>query len=109
MKGENMEEDEIRKKMLHLAESGESYEEALKLSADCAESESKNLRINALHCFGYIARVYKKLDMDVALPLLRKAGVDPDIMVSAAARDALDDIEVFLPESKIRTEPRSLV
>jgi len=101
MKGKAVKEnDEIRKRMLYFSESGTDYEDALKLSVEWAESESKDLRINALHCFGYIARVYKKLDMDIALPLLRKAEVDPDIMVSAAARDALDDIEVFLPEFK---------
>lgn len=100
MKGEVVKEDEIRRKMLHVSESGKDYEEALRLSVDCAESESRNLRVNALYCFGYIARVYKRLDMRVALPLLRKAEVDPDIMVSAAARDALDDIEVFLPGFK---------
>lgn len=100
MRGEVVKEDEIRRKMLHLSESGKNYEEALKLSIDYAESEIMDLRVNALHCFGYIARVYKRLDLGVALPLLRKAEVDPDIMVSAAARDALDDIEVFLPGFK---------
>ena len=100
MRGEVVKEDEIRRKMLHLSESGKNYEEALKLSIDYAESEIMGLRVNALHCFGYIARVYKRLDLGVALPLLRKAEVDPDIRVSAAARDALDDIEVFLPGFK---------
>lgn len=99
MKGEAVKEDEIRRRMLHLSESGSNYEEALRLSIDFATSEIRDLRVNALHCFGYIARVYGMLDVGVALPLLRKAEVDPDIMVSAAARDALDDIEVFLPGS----------
>lgn len=100
MKGENVKEDEIRKAMLCFSESGEDYEKALKLSVEYAKSEIRDLRVNALHCFGYIARVYRKLDMDIILPLLREAEANPDIMVSAAARDALDDIEVFLPGFK---------
>lgn len=86
--------------MLYLSESGMHYDEAVGLSVEHAESEIRDLRMNALHCFGYIARVYRKLDLEAVLPLLRKAEVDPDTWVSAAARDALDDIEVFLPGFK---------
>lgn len=101
-KDENVKDDnEIRKEMLYLSESGDDYENALKMSVEYAESENRDLRTNALHCFGYIARVYRKLDMDVALPLILKAEVDPDIMVCAAARDALDDIKMFLPNSQV--------
>lgn len=87
--------------MLHLSESGYNYVGAMRLSVEHAESENRDLRTNALHCFGYIARVYRRLDMDVALPLILKAKLEPDVMVSAAARDALDDIKMFMPNSKI--------
>lgn len=98
MKGQIVREsDEIRKEMIYFSESGFHYDEALKTSVAHAESEVRDLRMNALHCFGYIARVYGKLDLETVLPLLRKAEVDPDIWVSAAARDALDDIGTFLP------------
>lgn len=101
MKGETVRKaDEIRKEMIYLSESGLHYDEALRLSVEHAESEIRDLRMNALHCFGYIARVYKKLNLEAVLPLIRKAEVDSDAWVSAAARDALDDIEIFLPDFK---------
>lgn len=86
--------------LISLAESGEDYDQALSLTAVCAESPDQTLRMNALHCFGYIARVYRRLDLDIALPLIHKGEQDPVPDVAAAARDALEDLEVFLPGFK---------
>ena len=96
-------EDEIEKiyELISLSESGECYNEALSLSVVYAQSPRRWLRVNALHCFGYIARVYGRLDVDVALPLIRKGEMDADPEVAAAARDALDDLEHFLPGFKL--------
>ena len=92
--------DETRRKLLYLAESGEDYDEALALSIYCTQSPQRWLRVNAFHCFGYIARVYGRLDLDVALPLISKGEEDADPEVAAAARDALDDLKHFLPGFK---------
>lgn len=93
--------ENTRLEMLRWAESGEDYNKALGLALAYARSSDHWLRINALHCFGYIARVYGKLDLEAVLPLLHEAkGNTVDTEVAAAAQDALDDLEVFLPELK---------
>lgn len=83
--------------LISLAEGGQEYGAALSRAVAYAKSPEPSLRMNALHCLGYIARVYGRLDLDVALPLLREGENDPVPDVAAAARDALDDLEVFLP------------
>lgn len=93
--------ESTRLELLRLAESGEDYEKALILAVECARSPDRWLRINALHCFGYIARVYGRLELEVALPLLHEARHEAtDVEVAAAAQDALSDLEVFLPGFK---------
>lgn len=90
--------ESIRRELLRCAESGEAYEEALGLALARTRSPDRWLRVNALHCFGYIARVYGRLDLDAALPLLHEAQAntaDPEL--AAAVQDALDDLTVFLP------------
>ena len=90
----------MRLDLLRWSESGENYDKALALAVTCARSPDRWLRINALHCFGYIARVYGRLDLDTALPILREAQDDvSDTEVAAAAQDALDDLDVFLAET----------
>ena len=88
----------MRLDLLRWSESGEDYDKALALAVMCARSPDRWLRVNALHCFGYIARVYGRLDLDAVLPILREAQDDiSDTEAAAAAQDALDDLEVFLP------------
>ena len=87
----------VRLDLLRLAESGEDYEAALSLAIRCAGAPDRWLRVTALHSFGYVARVYGRLDLAVVLPLLHAARDDPDAEVIAAADDALEDIETFLP------------
>lgn len=89
----------MRQDMLRLSESGQDYDRALDLAVMCSHSADRWLRVNALHCFGYIACVYGKLDTQRVLPLLHNAGADEDFEVSAAARDAMDDLDVFLPHA----------
>lgn len=96
--------ENVRLELLRLSESGEDYDKALGLALECVRSPDRWLRINALHCFGYIARVYGRLDLDAVLPLLQKAqGNTIDTEVAAAAQDTLDDLEVFLTGSVPKT------
>lgn len=93
---------DVRLDLLRLVESGEDYDAAVNLSIACAKSPDRWLRINALHCFGYIARVYGRLDLEAALPWIKDAlGDTNDTEIAAAAQDALDDLEVFLPGFKM--------
>ena len=92
--------EKARLDLLRWSESGEDHGKALALAVTCAGSADRWLRINALHCFGYIARVYGRLDLETAMPILREAqGNGSDAEIAAAAQDALDDLEVFLPQS----------
>ena len=91
--------EKLRLDLLRWSESGEDYDKALALAVTCAQSADRWLRINALHCFGYIARVHGRLHLETVMPILREAQSNAsDAEVAAAAQDALDDLEVFLPE-----------
>ena len=91
--------EDVRLELLRLSESGEEYEKALGVALECVDSSDRWLRNNALHCFGYIARVYGRLDLEAVLPLLRNAQSNTtDAEAAAAAQDALDDLGVFLAE-----------
>lgn len=48
----------------------------------------------AVTCLGHLARIYTKLDLQKALPLLKELLKDPS--VALRAEDALDDIETYL-------------
>ena len=87
----------MRLDMLRWAESGDDYDKAFHLAVLGFRSSDRWLKVNALHCFGYIARVYRTLDLDQALPLLYAARDSADSEISGAAYDALDDLETFLP------------
>jgi hypothetical protein len=50
----------------------------------------RGVRRNAATCLGLLAVFYKKLDLDLVLPALRKAAEDPEVKDSA--EDSLEDI-----------------
>jgi hypothetical protein len=52
------------------------------------------VRRNASTALGHVARLTRSLDLDTAVPALKRLLADPD--VSGYAEDALDDIEVFV-------------
>ncbi len=91
------EAEEMRLNMLCWAESGVDYDRAVSLAIFCCRSPHRWLKINALHCFGYIARVYKKLDLEQVLSLIKEARHSTDSEIAGAAYDALEDLETFLP------------
>ncbi len=63
---------------------------------------SPEVRGMAAMCFGHLARIHGRLDLDRVLPVLRRLAVDP--LVAPRANDALDDIEVYLrpPQHDVR-------
>lgn len=96
--------ESMRLDMLRWAESGNDYDKAVSLAVLCSRSSDRWLQVNALHCFGYIARVYKRLDLGEALPLIHAARGSADAEVSGAAQDALDDLETFLPHFALKQQ-----
>lgn len=52
------------------------------------------LRSLAVTCLGHVARLHQAIDQQVVVPLLERLTTDP--VFGAAARDALDDMDVFV-------------
>lgn len=48
----------------------------------------------AATCLGHIARIHKRLDLSVVVPILVKLSEDP--IVGGRAEDALDDIRMYM-------------
>ena len=96
-----LETESIRRTLIRSAESGSDYGSALDLAIQYATSSDDGLRTNAFQCFGYMARVYRKLDLDRVLLILRHAAKgDSDWRARGAAQDALGDMTMFLPSFK---------
>lgn len=54
------------------------------------------VRAAAATSLGHVARLHGQLDLEIVLPALREALKDEKI--AGYARDAMDDLEVFVPE-----------
>ncbi len=59
-----------------------------------ADSVDPSLRGIAATCLGHLARIHRTLDMDRALPVLRR--LQQDEALHGQADDALDDIRTFI-------------
>jgi hypothetical protein len=58
------------------------------------EDPDPGVRRMAVLCFGHLARIHQKLDLDRVLPILHRLVNDP--LIAGDVNDTLDDIEVFL-------------
>jgi len=56
--------------------------------------EDQNVRWVSATCFGHLARIHRRLDLELVLQRLIEMGSDP--LVAAAAEDALEDLKFFL-------------
>jgi hypothetical protein len=54
----------------------------------------KWIRRTCATCFGHLARIHGKLEKQKVMPVLNRLLADPD--AKGAAKDAIEDIEVFL-------------
>lgn len=48
----------------------------------------------AANCFGHLARIHHKLELEKVMPVLNELFKDPE--VSGRVQDAFDDIEIYL-------------
>ncbi|MCD8213051.1 MAG: hypothetical protein LUC34_03220 [Campylobacter sp.] len=67
-----------------------------KLCLKCAHSDDTYLAGLAVTCLGHIARIHKKLDLDIVLPFLQDL-INSGGSLAGQAGDAMDDIEIFMP------------
>jgi hypothetical protein len=56
--------------------------------------EDRSVRRLSATCLGHIARIHKKLDLDIVLARLAPLKTDP--LIGDSVQDALDDIKFFL-------------
>ena len=54
----------------------------------------------AVTCFGHLARIHGRLDLDLVTPILDRLKGDAEI--GGRVQDALDDIELYIDERRIR-------
>jgi len=61
-----------------------------------AKAENDELAGVAITCIGHLARIHKKLDLDIVLPVLDELGRNPKF--KGRVEDALDDIKMYMGE-----------
>lgn len=61
-----------------------------------AEHDHFNVRGNAILGLGHVARTCRALDIERAIPAIRKALTDGDPFVRGHAEDTVQDLETFL-------------
>ena len=59
-----------------------------------ANHEDQSIRLLAVTCFGHLARIHRKLDLDRVLPILE--GLSKDEKTAGRVEDAIDDIRLFV-------------
>ena len=73
---------------------GVDHKELESIALELVGDEDPVLQYSGAQALGHLARLYHDLDLDVVLPVLEAASLRP--VVSAAAGDALDDINTFM-------------
>ena len=63
-----------------------------------AQHQDATVRALAATCLGHLARIHKHLDLDKVMPRLKV--LSRDRQTAGQARDALDDIDIFLKMKK---------
>lgn len=58
------------------------------------EHHDWSVRAVAATCLGHVARIHRKMDLEIVVPALR--GMLEDPKVSSYARDALEDIQMYV-------------
>lgn len=64
------------------------------LCLEYTKHRDKPIVFLAITCFGHLARIHRRLDLDRVLPILEKLGKDEE--TAGRVEDALDDIRIFL-------------
>ena len=86
--------------LLNLVLNWNDYEKAMKYSIEFAKANSEWIRGCGIECFGHIARIYMKLDIDSVKEIVKNGLKSESKLVSGKAKDALEDISLFMNLSK---------
>lgn len=60
------------------------------------QHSSRLVRQMAIQCLGHLARLHRKLDLNLVMPILLGLKQDPNLL--GVVDDTLDDIQVFIRE-----------
>ena len=96
--------DELLLAVLSAALHGHDLEWAQGVCQRLAAHEHFNVRGNAILGFGYLARIHRRMDRSVVLPLVEGGLVDSHEYVRGQAHAAADDIVHFLGWSVSRVK-----
>ena len=86
--------------LLNLVMNGNDYEKAMKSSLEFAKENSDWIKGCGIECFGHIARIYKKLDLEAVKGILRESLKSDSKIVAGKAKEAVEDISMFMKLSK---------
>ncbi len=86
--------------LLNLVMNGNDYEKAMQSSLEFAKENSEWIKGCGIECFGHIARIYKKLDLEAVKEILKESLKSESKIVTGKAKDAVEDISLFMKLAK---------
>jgi hypothetical protein len=86
--------------LLNLVMNGNNYEKAMESSLEFAKENSEWVKGCGIECFGHIARIYKKLDLEAVKEILKESLKSDSKIVAGKANDAAEDIAHFMKITK---------
>ena len=88
--------EELRNAVIDVAMAAEDYKWAEDVCIRLSQHSDPVVRGNAVLGFGHLARRFGSLELDVVLPIAKRALNDSDAYVQGHADSALDDIQMFM-------------
>jgi RNA-splicing ligase RtcB len=86
--------------LLNLVMNGNDYEKAMESSLEFAKENSEWIKGCGIECFGHIARIYKKLDLEAVKEILKESLKSESKIVAGKAEEAVEDISLFMKLAK---------
>lgn len=86
--------------LLNLVMNGNNYEKAMESSLEFAKENSEWVKGCGIECFGHIARIYKKLDLEAVKEILKESWKSESKIVAGKAKETVEDISQFMKIAK---------
>lgn len=93
----SLDEDKKLNALLHLVLNENNYNLAMKTTLEFSDNESELIKGCAIECFGHIARIYGKLELEKVNNIINtNLRQKPSKFLLGKILDAKDDIEIFI-------------
>lgn len=76
----------------------------MKSSLEFAKENSEWIKGCGIECFGHIARIYRKLDLEAVKEILKESLKSESKIVARKAKEAAEDISIFMKITKATWE-----